>query len=327
MDFSGATLNPANEAVLAAMVGEGANPVVHSRAFRAMGSHASITLVGGHPHLVDDAIGLAAELEGLWTRFSPDSDISLLNWAEGRPVEVDPRTATLVDYMQRAWRDTAGAFDPTLLPNLLDEGYTHSVVDPTRSTTLPDSAKAPGQLSEVTIDGNTVVMPKGTTLDAGGIGKGFAADLIVELCRAEGAIGTMIELGGDLRVDGFSPRGRGWRVGVENPLHLDSHVSVVEMESGGLATSSQLKRRFQNAQGEQTHHLIDSHRGESLESESLSVTVLAPTAWQAEAMTKVGFHKSPAEFLHLARRKGLRAGVFSADGSWTRSSDWPEYRA
>ena len=327
MDFSASTLNPADEAVLAAVIGDGTTPVVHSRAFKAMGANASITLVGGHPHLVDDAIGLAAELEGLWTRFSPDSDISLLNWSEGTPIEVDPRTATLVDYMQRAWKDTGGAFDPTLLPQLLLEGYTHSVVDATRGTTLPDSARAPGQLGDVIIEGNIITVPKGTTLDAGGIGKGFAADLIVDFCRSAGAMGAMVELGGDLRVDGFSPRGRGWRIGVENPLNLDSHVSVVEIESGGLATSSQLKRRFHNAQGKETHHLIDSLSGESLESDSLSVTVLAPTAWQAEVMTKVGFQKSPADFLHVSRRKGLRVGVFTSDGSWTRSSDWPEYRA
>lgn len=327
MEALSTSMNPADEAMLAAVLGEGATPVVTSRSFRVMGSNASITVVGGHPTVIDDAIGLAAELEGLWTRFSPDSDISLLNWAGGQPVEVDPRTVDLIDIMQRAAKDTAGAFDPTLLPALLKEGYTHSLVDPSRFTTLPDSARSPGHLHEISIDGNVVTMPRGTTLDAGGIGKGYAADLIAEFLRDQGALGVLVELGGDLRVEGYSPRGRGWRLGIENPVAVDSHVSVIEIESGGLATSSQMKRRFQDGQGRETHHLIDSTSGLSMDSTALSVTVLAPTAWQAEVMAKVGFQRTPAEFLHFARRKGLRVGVFGAEGNWTRSSDWPEYRA
>jgi len=82
------SLNPADEAVLAAVSESGVAPQVHSRSFRVMGSHASVTVVGGHQVLVDDAVGMAMELEGLWTRFSRDSDISALNWAGGEPVEV-----------------------------------------------------------------------------------------------------------------------------------------------------------------------------------------------------------------------------------------------
>ena len=321
------SLNPADEAVLAAVSESGVAPQVHSRSFRVMGSHASVTVVGGHPVLIDDAVGMAMELEGLWTRFSRDSDVSALNWAGGEPVEVDPRTALMVDTMQRAWRETNGVYDPTLLPHLLKGGYTHSLVDPTRSTELPDSVVAPGDVAGIVVDGSTVTLPPGTTLDSGGIGKGLAADLIVDFLRTNGALGAMVELGGDLRVDGYSPRGRGWRVGVENPLATGSHVSVVEIDSGGLATSSQLKRRFVDDGGQDTHHLIDSQTGSSVESSVLAVTVIAPTAWQAEVMAKVGFARTPAEFLHSTKRLGLRAGVFQEDGSWVRSSDWPEYRA
>ena len=320
-------MNPADEAMLAAVIGDGASPVVHTRSFTTMGSNANVTIVGGHPSLADDAVGLAAELEGLWTRFSPDSDISALNWSEGKPVEVDPRTVDLIDMMQRAHRDTSGAFDPTLLPALMRQGYTHSLVDPSRVTTLPASAVAPGRLGEIHVEGTVVTMPIGTTLDAGGIGKGYAADLISDYLRGQGVLGAMVELGGDLRVQGFSPRGRGWRLGVENPVAQGSHVSVIEIESGGLATSSQLKRRFVSDEGRDGHHLIDAQSSSSIDSQVLSVTVLAPSAWEAEVLAKVGFLRSPAEFLTLARRRGVKVGVFTNDGAWTRSSDWPEYRA
>ena len=172
-------------------------------------------------------------------------------------------------------------------------GYTKSLVDPRRETTLPDSARAPGDVSQIHVSGDTVQLPLGTTLDAGGIGKGFAADLICEFLKERGALGVMVELGGDLRAEGYSPRGRGWRLGVENPLQEGTYVSVLEIESGGLATSSRLKRTFTSEEGKDSHHLIDPVSGESMESEVLTVTVLAPTAWQAEGCRQSRFFKDP----------------------------------
>ncbi len=320
-------LNPVDEAILAAVMSDGASPVVHSRSFTVMGSNASITVVGAHATLVDDAIGLAMELEGLWTRFSRESEISELNWSEGKELSVDPRTRALIEKMIAAYRLTGGVYDPTLLPALLKAGYVRSLVDSQRVTTLPVSATAPGDVEGIQVSGDSVTLPLGTTLDPGGIGKGYAADLICEHLKEQGALGVMVELGGDLRVEGFSPRGRGWRLGVEDPLTPGRFVSVVEIEGGSLATSSRLKRQFSSDDGQKTHHLMDASSGMSMESDVLTVTVLAPTAWQAEVIAKVGFVKPPAEFLHFAKKLGVRAGVVSEDGRWLRSSDWPEYRA
>jgi len=321
------SVDPVDEAVLAAIQADDSSAVVHSREFRVMGSNASVSVVGGKPTLVDDAIGLANELEGLWTRFSRDSDISAINWAEGEPIDVDPRTITLIEAMKVANLATAGVFDPTLLPNLLAEGYTHSIVDSSRFTELPQSARAPGDLQAIQCEGQTVTAPRGTTLDSGGIGKGLAADLIAEFLKSKGALGSMVELGGDVRVEGYSPRGRGWRLAVDHPIEPKARVSVVEIEAGGIATSSQLKRRFTRSDGAETHHLIDGKTGLSMESAALAVTVLAPTAWQAEVMTKVGFTKKPADFLAFVRRQSMKAGVFTNDNQWMRSSDWPELDA
>lgn len=320
-------LDVAESAIVAAVMSDGSQPMTSTRRFPVMGTHASITVVGGHSSLVDDAVGLAVELDGLWSRFSPDSDISLLNLAEGRPVEVDSRTVELVEAMMRGYRDTRGAFDPTLLPFLMAQGYSHSLVDPSRATVLPSSARAPGNLDGIRIEGDTVTVPLGTTLDSGGIGKGLAADLIVDFLRSNGALGAMVELGGDIRVDGASPRGRGWRLGIEHPFEEGHHISVVEIQSGGLATSSLLKRRFVSGSGDEGHHLIDSQTGKSLKSTAVTVSVLAPTAAQAEVFTKVGFSKPSSEFILSAKRRSLKAGLVTEEGQWVRSSDWPEYRA
>ena len=89
-----------------------------------------------------------------------------------------------------------------LLPELIASGYAASVVAPDLVTTLPASASAPGRLASLTLDGSSVRMPVGTTLDPGGIGKGLAADIICEFGLAEGAWGIMAEISGDIVVAG-----------------------------------------------------------------------------------------------------------------------------
>ena len=63
-----------------------------------------------------------------------------------------------------------------------------------------------------------VVSAETLGLDPGGIGKGYAADLVVSELRAAGAAGVCVNLGGDLRAEGRAPGGGSWVVGIEHPL-------------------------------------------------------------------------------------------------------------
>ena len=124
------------------------------------------------------------------------SDISRLNWSEGEPTVVDQSTVRLVEAMREGWKLTAGDYDPTLLPDVLAAEYTASFVDPSRVTALPTSAIVPGYIDRITIEGQTVTLPFGTTLDPGGIGKGLAADFACEFAMA------VLTGGGSLGRDG-----------------------------------------------------------------------------------------------------------------------------
>ncbi len=66
--------------------------------------------------MLADVVDLLDRYEQCWSRFLPDSDISRLNNAQGRPVEVDPSTITLVAAMVEGWQRTDGRFDPSVLP-------------------------------------------------------------------------------------------------------------------------------------------------------------------------------------------------------------------
>lgn len=300
-------------------------PECVSRARTLMGGRASVMLVGGGSAALDRAFALADRCEQLWSRFLPGSDVTRLNWAEGRPIEVDPLTVRLIASMTDAAALTSGDFDPTLLPDLVAAGYSASVLNPERITTLPTSARAPGNLRGILVDGNTIRMPLGTTIDPGGIGKGLAADIVCEQALAGGAWGALAEIGGDVVVAGRAPDEVAWRLGVENPLSPEpGHSAIVRLASGALVTSSQRKRRWNSPTGER-HHLISPSTHASAVSSIQTVSVIAATGARAEALTKPGFLRDTTDYLAWLPTVGAAGLVIDDTGVLTASANWKNY--
>src|SRR4051812_35589726 len=93
---------------------------------RAMGTDVHLIVVGGPEGLLAGAAAMVDELEQRWSRFLPDSEISRLNAAAGRPVAVSEETIELVERAIAGWRNTGGRFDPTLLGEVMAAGYDRS---------------------------------------------------------------------------------------------------------------------------------------------------------------------------------------------------------
>ena len=158
-----------------------------------MASDAIVIAVGGPPWAVFEAEAQLHALERRWSRFLTNSDISRLN--RDASATVDPETLVLIDIMQQAAVLTEGAFDPTLLRALVRAGYASSIDQPDRTTILPelDAPAVACSIAEVSVDPGTarVTLPPDLVLDAGGIGKGLAADLVVERLLDTGAVGAL----------------------------------------------------------------------------------------------------------------------------------------
>ena len=101
----------------------------------------------------------------------------------------------------------------------------------------------------------SVRLPPGVALDLGGIGKGLAADLVAQALVDAGADGVLVNLGGDARILGESPRSEGWIVEFENPLAFGS-LGVARLAGGAVCTTTRTKRRWTRG-GVPQHHLID----------------------------------------------------------------------
>jgi thiamine biosynthesis lipoprotein len=287
-----------------------------------------VTITDGDADANADAVELLDHLESRWSRFLPDSDVSRLNLAGGRPVHVDPVTITLVSTMIEAWRATDRRFDPTILPALMAAGYRASIDDARRVTILPSGAMHVGGFDrdEATLDGveinpeaSTVRLPPGLFIDAGGIGKGLAADLSVASALNAGAAGAMTSIGGDLSMGGRPPDG-GWVVHIEHPEAGRGNVATITVSGGGVATSSIRSRRWWH-EGTERHHVIDPWTGAPSTTDLSSVTVVARSGWLAEAHATAALLAGTAGVIDYAGRHDLSALAVTNNGRILATDD------
>jgi len=295
-----------------------ATGAVQEIAFRAMGSDAHVILVGAPAELTSWAQQRIEQLEAMWSRFLPTSEISVLNAEAGRWVEVSEETARLVSTAVAAWRLTGGTCDATVLGDVIRAGYDRSFDELGPRQSGGSSSLVIG-CTDIEIDGSSVRLPAGVGFDPGGIGKGLAADLVCAELMAAGAAGACVNLGGDVRVSGAAPDGDGdgWTIAVDH-AQVELPFARVGILDGAVATSTSLLRRWLVG-GSLRHHLIDPSTGLPTDSDLAHVTVLAHDAWAAEALAKAILIRGSLHPFDLLGGTGAEAIIVGTDG-WVTST-------
>lgn len=285
------------------------------RDLRVMGCTSFIVVHGGTSAMLDAAELRLRELESWWSRFLDDSDITRANRAAGHPTVVNGDTLAVVSRALDAWRQTDGRFDITVLPSLLQHGYTHSTVTQVAAPRLAATRVGTSAFIGVDYDASTLTVPFHSAIDLGGIGKGFAADIVAEELIEAGATGAVVNVGGDLVVLGVPSDDASWYVGIEDPRDPPNLVATLRMQSGGLATSGTTIRRWTGADGSEQHHVIDPLSGHPSTSGLITATVLAADAATAEAFATAAMMLPGAEAVAMLDAVRLAGLAVDRDGT------------
>jgi FAD:protein FMN transferase len=156
-----------------------------------------------------------------------------------------------------------------------------------------------------------VQIPPGVSLDFGGFIKGWTVDRAAALLPDLGAV----DAGGDAVLKGPGIDGRGWLVDVEDPFDSSRDLLTLRVTNGAVATSAP-NRRYWLAGGKRQHHLINPVTGEPVHSDLAQVTVLAPTAEEADVLAKSVFILGSRRGRRLLRsRAELGAVLVSCTGA------------
>ena len=163
------------------------------------------------------------------------------------------------------------------------------------------------------VEGRLVKSDPRVQLDFNSVAKGYTVDLLAALVERHGARNYIVDIGGEIRCRGVNREGKAWRIGVETPFDGNmSDGSYLQrrsaMPEGGMATSGNHRRHHLDAQGHKVAHTIDPRTGRSALSRLLSVTVVAPTCAEADALGTMFLAMGADEALkRVAEMPGMKA--------------------
>ena len=237
----------------------------------------------------DAAFDAVAQVHALMSFHEAGSDVRRIARARaGERVAVHPHTVAVLKSALRWARLSEGAFDAGCAPQAVARGWLPA----------PDDATPPGTRpfeDALELDGHDVLVHAPVWLDFGGIAKGYAVDLAVARLRRAGIHTGIVNAGGDLRVFGALEE----TVLVRSPFDAAEAWPIAALRDAACATS---------ASG-----AVASRRTQA-DAAPRSVTVFAPTACAADALTKIVWQQDERAAA-LLRRARARALVVRADGS------------
>jgi thiamine biosynthesis lipoprotein len=293
-------------------------------------------IVADPPHdlrrqaLASEIRGILARVDKRMSTWRGNSEVTLYNSRpHGTATPISSETAAVIAGSLRISRLSSGAFDPTIGPAVRLWGF-----GPEGSTAeLPsqgavDDALARTGAHYVNLSPGLPVLSKGRTgleIDLSGIAKGFSVDLISRRLSARGLRNHLIEVGGELRASGVNPEGAPWRIGVEKPMLGSPSVQrVIAMREGAVATSGDY-RNFFTQEGALYSHVIDPRTGRPVTHALTSVTVVAASCMEADALSTAMMVMGPDAGHAFARGLRISAIFMVKDGRSIREVATPEF--
>jgi thiamine biosynthesis lipoprotein len=227
---------------------------------------------------IEAAFGAVAEAHKLMSFHEAGSDVRCLNAEASRhPVRVHPWTFAVLQAAIDLHRRSTGIFDIAVAPVLQEMALL-----PRAGAWRPPVGNPPTSEAIELLPGRRVRFTHpDTTIDLGGIAKGFAVDRAIDILRDHDMPGAMVSAGGDLAVLGACP----CNVDIRDPRDPSRLICRVDLSNGALASSGGRSDPFQST--EATASAIIDPRNRSRARAISGATVRASCCMLADALTKV----------------------------------------
>jgi thiamine biosynthesis lipoprotein len=257
-----------------------------------MNTIAKVTAVAADKKTAQSSIDAAFKeiyrLEKLMNRYDPNSQLSRVNQlAAKEPVKIDKNLFDIIERSIYYSKITDGAFDITVGP----------LVDLWKKCAEANSMPTEKQLAEVkkrigcdklvldTNDFSVRFTTEGISLDLGAIAKGFAADKAVEEMKKCGAVGGLVDIGGQIGCFGTTEKNGKWIVGIRNPVKSENNQIAAKLALSDMAVSTSGNyERFYKIGGRRFSHIFNPTTEKSVDL-LVSVTIITANGTQADALS------------------------------------------
>jgi len=217
--------------------------------------------------------------------YIPASEISRFNTGAGCFAYESKYFYPVVKTAREVYEKTGGAFDPTVGPLVNAWGF-----GPDKSM-APDSATVDSLLvlvgyDKIRFDEEKVCKDlPGMKLDFSAIAKGYAVDVVADYLTEKGALGILVEIGGEIVCKGRKGNGDPWRTAIEDPtveVYDRKILAVANLVDRAVATSGNY-RNYYVRDGKKYSHTINPSTGYPISHSLLSASVFAENCMTADA--------------------------------------------
>ena len=231
---------------------------------------------------------IEAELQKVDNSLSPFNKTSIISRVNrNEKVKVDEMFSEVFQLAEKISGDTDGAFDITVAPMVNAWGFGFKTGNPPTKQTI-DSLRAIVGFNTVSLqDGYVIKKNPKTMLDCSAIAKGYGTDVVARFLKKKGVQNFMVEIGGEIVVNGNSEKLQPWRIGINKPTDDSLNTSqaiqdVVSVSNIAMATSGNY-RNFYYKNGKKYAHTINPKTGYPVQHNILSATVFADDCATADA--------------------------------------------
>lgn len=267
----------------------------------------------------DALVAELASVNAQMSNYDAQSTLSRLNaMPPGQWLAVEPDVYRVLAYAAQMHAQTEGAFDVTVAPVLALWGFGP---DAAERSSAPDAEQVAAALARV--DGSKVALraeppaarrDADVAVDLSAIAKGHGVDRLVALLVANGCQHLLVDIGGEVRAQGQSASGRPWRIGIEVPdaTRMGAVQQIVNLRDQAIATSGDYRNfvALETAapgQRAQWSHTIDPRTGAPVSHGLASVSVIAQSAMEADALATALNVMGPAAGYAFAEQNGVTA--------------------
>lgn len=218
-----------------------------------------------------------------------ESEVSDFN-AQGSLREPSVTFKDMLDSSRKFHRQSEGYFEPTLYPLLKAWGFSFEEREQMDSSKVAALRALVGfETLLIAADSGLFAAQQGVQLDITGLGEGYAIDKLAEVLDRAGVGNYLVEIGGEMKGKGQNPNGASWTIGIEDPAKAElgitnSLLTKVTLSGLALSSSGNYRKFYIDAEGNRRSHLIDPMTGYPVSHTMVAVSVLAPSATQADAL-------------------------------------------
>lgn len=267
-------------------------------------------------NLQPEIVQLLKDFDLSVSTYITNSIISRINSNE-QNVVVDKYFIDCFNKAKEVWKNTDGAFDPTVYPLVNAYGFGPGKKQKIEKTKIDSMLKFVG-FQLIKLKKNKIIKkdPR-VALDFNAFAQGYSVDVVSEFLNSKGINSYIVEIGGEVYAKGRKSNGTNWTVGIEKPIdNQDSQnplKAIAKLENIAIATSGNY-RRFVIEDGIKYAHHINPKTGYPTKNTLLSASIFAKECISSDAnatgVLVLGLEKAK---VFLSKHSELQAYLIYSD--------------